>query len=92
MAYFFMIANNARKYQWSNWLIYDQSFRQLMADTRDNKQVKTSPDLFTQCFINMQNSQESWCKICHSVEHNSGLCPIARPMVGPDRICFLTLT
>ena len=79
MAYFFMTANNARKYKWPSWLVYDQNFRQLMADTRDNVWAKTSPGIFTQCFTNAQKSQESWCRTCYSVEHTSGLCPIAPP-------------
>ena len=79
MAYLFMTTNNARRYRWPSWLVYDQNFRQLMADTRDNVWAKTNPEIFTHCFINAQKSQESWCKICHSVEHTSGLCPSAPP-------------
>lgn len=36
MAYFYSTANNARKYRWPLWLVYDQNFRQLMADTQDS--------------------------------------------------------
>ena len=79
MAYLFMNANNTRRYRWPSWLVYDQNFRQLMANTRDNMWAKTNPEIFTHCFINAQKSQESWCKICYSVEHTSGLCPSAPP-------------
>ena len=36
MAYVFMTANNARRYRRLSLLAYDQSFCQLMVDTRDN--------------------------------------------------------
>ena len=75
MAYFFATANNARKYRWPSWVVYDQNFRQLMAETQDKVWAKTDPSFFTQCFIHAQKSQDSWCKHCHSIEHTAIECP-----------------
>ena len=77
MAYFYSTASNARKYKWPSWLVYDQNFRQLMADTRDNLWAKTNASIFAQCFLNAQKSSEGWCRSCLSVDHASHSCPIA---------------
>lgn len=75
MAYFFATANNARKYKWPSWLVYDQNFRQLMADTQDNVWAKTNASIFAQCFINAQKSTDGWCRSCHSIDHVTNSCP-----------------
>ena len=46
MAYFYSTASNACKYKWPSWLVYDQNFRQLMADTWDNLWAKTNASIF----------------------------------------------
>lgn len=84
MAYFFETANNARKYRWPSWLVYDQNFRQRMADTQDIEWAKTNPSIFTRCFTNEQKSSDSWCKHCHSVDHLTISCPHA-PQSGSPR-------
>ena len=72
MAYFFMTANNANKYKWPSWLVYDQNFRQLMANTQDKVWAKTNVGIFAQCFIHAQRASESWCRTCHSIDHVAG--------------------
>ena len=79
MAYLFSTANNARKYKWPSWLVYDQNFRQLMADSQDIRWAKTDASIFAQCFLNAQKSSEGWCKLCLSVDHTSSSCPITPP-------------
>ena len=79
MAYFFMTANNANKYKWPSWLVYDQNFCQLMANTQDKVWAKTDVGIFAQCFIHAQRASESWCRTCHSIDHVAGQCPYAPP-------------
>lgn len=79
MAYFFTTASNANKYKWPSWLVYDQNFRQLMANTQDKCWAKTNVAIFTQCFIHAQRASESWCRTCHSIDHVAGQCPFSPP-------------
>ena len=86
MAYFFATANNARKYKWPSWVVYDQNFRQIMAENQDTVWAKTIPALFTECFIHAQKSQESWCKRCHAIKHTTSECPYAVAANGQSSI------
>lgn len=96
MAYLIQTVNNAKKFKWPAWLVYDQNFRQLMADKQDLVWSKPDPGIFAQCFLNMGKSAEAWCKQCHSVEHTSASCPLAPPhnnrssmartAEGPDKL------
>ena len=86
MAYFFATANNARKYKWPSWVVYDQNFRQIMAENQDTVWAKTIPALFTECFIHAQKSQESWCKRCHAIEHTTSECPYTTAASGQSSI------
>ena len=80
MAYFYTMANNARKYKWPSWLMYDQNFWSLMADTGSTVWAKISPEIFCQCFNSAQKvSQEAWCRNSYSVDHTSGQCPYIPP-------------
>ena len=84
MAYFFATADNACKYKWPSWIVYDQSFRQLMADTQDKVWAKTNPSIFTRSFIHAQNLLESWCRHSHSVDHTAIECPHSSPTAKPN--------
>ena len=84
MAYFFATADNARKYNWPSWIVYDQNFRQLMADTQDKVWAKTNPSIFTRSFIHAQKSLESWCRHCHSVDHTAIECPHSAAKPKPE--------
>ena len=86
MAYLFATANNARKHRWPSWVVYDQNFRQLMAETQDKMWAKTDPSFFTRCFIHAQKSQDSWCRHCHSIEHTAIECPYITPHPEARRI------
>ena len=79
MAYFFATASNARRYKWPSWVVYDQNFRQLMAESQDLVWAKTNASLFTTCFIYAQRTQDDWCRVCYSVEHSPTECPYATP-------------
>ena len=83
IAYFFATKSNVRKYRWPSWLVYDHNFWQWMADTQDIVWAKTTPSIFTQCFINEQKSSDSWCRHCHSVDHPTVSCPHSPPLARP---------
>ena len=84
MAYFFATADNARKYRWPSWIVYDQNFRQLMEDTQDKVWAKTNPSIFTRSFIHAQKLLDSWCRHCHSVDHMAIECPHSSPAAKPN--------
>ena len=46
MAYMIETANNAKKYCWPSWLVYDQNFHQIMAAKKDEVWAKTDAGIF----------------------------------------------
>ena len=82
MGYFFLMANNAKKFKWPSWLVYDQNFRQRMADTQDKAWAKTHSGLYASCFLHPQKVAEAWCKTRHGTDHVTSLCPLTPPSRG----------
>ena len=76
MAYLVETANNAKRYRWPSWLVYDQNFRQ-PSGRKDEVWAKTDLGIFTKCFTDQRKSGEAWCKECRSIKHSSADCPMA---------------
>ena len=78
----FSYGQQCQKFKWPSWLVYDQNFRQRMANTQDKAWAKTHPGLYASCFLHAQKVAEAWCKTCHGTDHVSSLCPLTPPSRG----------
>lgn len=70
------IAKLSQKFRWPSWVIYDNSFQQEAAESGRVDWAKIDASLHTQCFHSMALSSESWCSLCHSVDHLKSSCPL----------------
>ena len=77
LAYMNLIVRASTKYKWPSWVIYDQNFRLEAAMGEQVDWAKSDASLFAQCFTGQALSVESWCKICHSLDHGTIQCPYA---------------
>ena len=77
LAYMTLIVRSSTKYRWPSWVIYDQNFRLEAATGGQIDWAKSDASLFAQCFTGQTLSMESWCKICHSLDHGTIQCPYA---------------
>ena len=69
-----------QKFVWPSWVVYDQNFRQEVANMLGMTWAKVNPSIYLQYFINMAANTEGWCKQCQSIEHPSDRCPDAPPL------------
>ena len=69
-------AKLSQKFRWPSWVIYDNSFRQEAAEAGRTDWSKIDASLHAQCFHGMALSAESWCSLCHSVDHIRNSCPL----------------
>ena len=70
LAYMSTIAKASLMYKWPSWMVYDQNFRQEVADKGLKCWVQVDPSIYTQCFTGMTITQEGWCKTCLSINHS----------------------
>ena len=73
MLYAANIAKLSQKFRWPSWVIYDNSFRQEAAETGRTDWMKIDASLHAH---GMALSSESWCSLCHSVDHIKNNCPL----------------
>ena len=71
-----LIAKCSLKFEWPSWAVYDLNFRQDAADSGLKDWSKVELSTYTQCFTGASNSQENWCRQCHSIDHVTDTCPI----------------
>ncbi len=76
MAYQAIIAKASQTYRWPSWVVYDQSFRQEMAGTKNQSWARVDPSLYSVCFFGQNASADNWCGTCQSLDHSSTACPI----------------
>ena len=79
LGYISQIMRVSQRFKWPSWVIYDQSFRQEAAERGIKEWSQMDPSLFAQCFTGQAKNTEAWCKICHSLDHSSDLCPLKPP-------------
>ena len=59
----------------TSWIVYDQNFRQEVADMQNKQWAKVDPSIYAQCFTGMALRAEAWCRYCHVFDHTSENCP-----------------
>jgi len=77
MSYQYEIANFARKYKQSSWVVYDMNYRQeaayrpflSWAEAAGHREAQ----FFPQCFNGDPN--DAWCRTCQSLEYSTRGCP-----------------
>ena len=69
-----------QKFVWPSWVVYDQNFRQEVANMLGMTWAKVNPSIYLQYFISMAANTEGWCKQCQSIKHPSDRCPDAPPL------------
>ena len=79
LGYMCHIVRASHRYKWPSWVVYDQNFRIEAADHGTKEWSRMDPSLYAQCFTGQAKSQESWCKSCHSLDHDSESCPLKPP-------------
>ncbi len=75
MAYQALIAKASQSYCWPSWLVYDQSFRQEVAEKTTQSWAKVDPSLYALCFFGQNRSAENWCAVCQAMDHTTATCP-----------------
>ena len=85
MLYAANIAKLSQKFRWPSWVIYDNSFRQEAAETGRTDWNRIDASLHAQCFHGMALSAESWCSLCHSVDHLKNSCPLKPQDLPPTK-------
>ena len=76
----------SQRYKWPSWVVFDQNFRQLVADQGLTSLAHLDTTLYTQCFSGQGKECQSWCQYCHSLDHASVLCPLKpRPIRSPSK-------
>ena len=85
LGYISQIMRVSQRFKWPSWVIYDQSFRQEAAERGIKEWSQMDPSLFAQCFTGQAKNTEAWCKICHSLDHSSDLCPLKPPPIKRPR-------
>ena len=78
------IAKLSQKFRWLSWVIHDNSFRKEAAEAGRTDWAKMDASLHAQCFHGMALSSESWCTLCHSVDHLRSSCPL-KPRDPPSK-------
>ena len=76
LAYLTLIAKSSLKYCWTSWLVYNQNFRQQVAEMSLKDWSKVDPSIYAQCFKGASVKPENWCKQCDLVDHVSDSCPL----------------
>ena len=77
LAYMTLIVRSSTKQKWPSWVFYDQNFRLEAATGGQIDWVKSDASIFARCFTGQALSLESWCKICHCLDHGTIQCPYA---------------
>ena len=92
LAYFFSIAAAAKKYKWQAWTIYGLNFRQQAADNPEQLWARVDPSIYSQCYLGMGKATESWCRVCHSLDHASVASPEQSNHLHTYFLCSRILT
>ena len=79
LSYQYQITRVSQRYRWPSWVIFDQNFRQMVADRGSTTLAHLDPTLFTQCFSGQAKENNTWCLYCHSLEHSSSTCSLRPP-------------
>ena len=98
LGYMCQISRASQRYKWPSWVVFDQNFRQLVADQGLTSLAHLDTTLYTQCFSGQAKEGQSWCQYCHSLDHASISCPLkprptksfkvdTAPAVSPTEIC-----
>lgn len=75
LGYLCQICRASERYRWPSWVVFDQNFRQLVADQGLPSLARLDSTLFTQCFNGQNKEGQAWCQYCHSLDHCSNGCP-----------------
>lgn len=79
LGYLYQITRASQRYKWPSWAIFDQNFRQQLADQGSTELAHLDPTLYAQCFSGQTKEGNPWCQHCHSLEHSSDTCPLKPP-------------
>ena len=80
MAYQGAIAKASLKYKWPSWIVYDQNFRQEVANNPSQSWARVDPSMYAQCFTGQAISPDNWCARCQCLDHTSAQCPF-KPVI-----------
>jgi len=80
MANMSTIVKVSQKFVWPSWVVYDQNFRQEVANMLGMTWAKVNPSIYPQYFISMAANTEGWCKQCQSIKHPSDRCAPLDPV------------
>ena len=87
MAYQGAIAKASLKYKWPSWIVYDQNFRQEVANNPSQSWARVDPSMYAQCFTGQAISPDNWCARCQCLDHTSAQCPF-KPQKRPWSTAF----
>ena len=76
LGYMCHICRASERYKWPSWIVFDQNFRQSVADQGLSSLSQIDATLFAQCFNGQGKENQSWCYHCHSLDHASDACPM----------------
>ena len=79
LGYMCYIVRVSHRFKWPSWVVYDQNFRSEAADNGTKEWARIDPSLYAQCFMGQAQSEEAWCRSCHSLDYNSDTCPLKPP-------------
>ena len=85
MLYAANIAKLSQKFCWPSWVIYENSFRQEAAEAGHTDWTRIDASRHAQCFHGMALSSESWCSLCHSVDHLKNSCSVKPQDLQPTK-------
>ena len=86
LGYLYQITRASQRYKWPAWVIFDQNFRQEVADRGSTELAHLDPTLYAQCFNGQTKEGSAWCHHCHSLEHSSDTCPLKPPPTKLPRL------
>ena len=86
LGYLYQITRASQRYKWPAWVIFDQNFRQEVADRGSTELAHLDPTLYAQCFNGQTKEGSAWCHHCHSLEHSSDTCLLKPPPTKLPRL------
>ena len=91
LSYLYKLTRASQRYKWPSWVIFDQNYRQEIADRGSTELSHLDPTLYAQCFDGQAKEGNAWCQHCHSLEHSSDMCPLKppptkRPKTTPEQL------